>query len=155
MRSTLLFAGSILLIETLWLPPVLSTFLFIAALLLAPFKFGYLYLKKQRDRIAFDFKILIILAILPALSWAIFLTGLENAKDKASIIVKACEEYREEKGRFPEKLEELVPDFYSAPIPQGFRYVKPHESIPPLLLFPPRYYRYSYDFQTDKWGVLD
>ena len=107
LRNTLVFAGVILFVEIMWTPPVFSALILLVSLGLAPFNFTILYFKKERDVIFFSVKQLIVFLLLVIISSAVFLFDLNKAESKASEIVSACEEYKNEKGLYPESIGEL------------------------------------------------
>jgi hypothetical protein len=79
-------------------------------------------------------------------------------------IVAACEEYHAANGRFPEKLDELVPkNLNSVPVAKyclgpGSRFfytAYPHGNAKLAWEIVSPHYRRTYDFGTRNWGYLD
>ena len=89
---------------------------------------------------------------------------LRIAEDNGQRIVAACEEYHAANGRFPGKLDELVPKYMtSVPVakytlgPWGkFIYVsRPPEDAMFFWYVVPPHFRKIYRFQTRSWSYLD
>jgi hypothetical protein len=82
------------------------------------------------------------------------------AEANAQRVVVACEEYHAANGRFPKKLDELVPQYMNS-VPRAkyclagdFAY---HNFGTPMLVWQvvPPYYRKIYNFDTRSWSYLD
>lgn len=81
---------------------------------------------------------------------------------RAEALIAACKEYREKYEKFPDKLEDLVPEFIpNVPLAKftltwnEFRYV-PFEGQHGLMWVAlPPFGRPSYDFEEDRWGYVD
>ena len=99
-------------------------------------------------------------AVTLGLVWANDAYQLGVAEANARRIIAACEAYHAANGLFPEKLDELVPQYLeSVPLAKyclgsnRFYYY----SATPLLWWQvvPPYYRKIYNFQTRSWSYLD
>jgi hypothetical protein len=103
-------------------------------------------------------------ALTLGLVWANNAVQLGVAEANAQRVVAACEAYHAANGRFPEKLDELVPQFLnSVPLakyclgpPSRFFYSS-SASGPTMLAWQvlPPYYRKIYNFETRSWSYLD
>jgi hypothetical protein len=79
----------------------------------------------------------------------------------AQQLIKACEEFQVANGRYPNKLDELVPKYLSSVPPAKycvmgeFLYVNSKDG--PCMLWWTRYgfYRRIYDFDEKRWGNVD
>jgi hypothetical protein len=88
---------------------------------------------------------------------------LRVAEVNAQRVVAACEEFHAANGRFPRKLDELVPQ-YMNPVPSARYCLGPsspfyyyYNSDHPMLVWQvvPPYYRKIYRFETRSWSYLD
>jgi hypothetical protein len=87
---------------------------------------------------------------------------LRVAEANAQRIVAACEKYHAAKGRFPKRLDELVPEYMnSVPVAKyclgsGFSYASLSDNTAKLwwAIVPP-HYRKIYDFESRSWSYLD
>jgi hypothetical protein len=87
---------------------------------------------------------------------------LKVAEANAQRIVAACEKYHAANGRFPRKLDELVPEYMnSVPVAKyclgsGFSYASSSDNTAKLWwpIVPP-HYRKIYNFETRSWSYLD
>jgi hypothetical protein len=80
----------------------------------------------------------------------------------AQQVIKACEEFRLAKGRYPSKLDELVPKYLSSIPPakycmflSDFFYVNNGEDQPMLWWTRYGFYRRFYNFHERRWSNLD
>ena len=104
--------------------------------------------------------VIYILMILTVLSSIRFLDNL--ALKRAEILIKACNEYKVKCGNFPDKLEELVPDFISS-IPAAkpvffeprFNYISEKSNHTIWYVVCPPFGRAFYNLETGKWSYLD
>ncbi len=89
---------------------------------------------------------------------------LRVAEANARRVVAACEDYHAANGRFPEKLDELVPQYLnSVPLakyclgPPSSYFYNSSASGSTLLCWQviPPYYRKIYNFETRSWSYLD
>jgi hypothetical protein len=80
----------------------------------------------------------------------------------AEQVIKACEEFRVANGRYPNRLDDLVPKYLSSVPPAkycmfmgDFSYVNLNGG--PCILWWTRYgfYRRIYDFRVKQWGNVD
>jgi hypothetical protein len=80
----------------------------------------------------------------------------------ARLIIKAVEDYRSEQGKCPERLEDLVPQYFSR-VPRAAirfesnRYYYIHHKDYHSLMWvePPPYGRRTYRFETKEWSSID
>jgi len=84
------------------------------------------------------------------------------ARQHAEIIIQACEQYWHQKGGFPDRLEDLVPD-YLKQVPRAKyafsnnRFIyrsRPDSHTLMYVAFPP-FGRKIYSLENQKWGQLD
>jgi hypothetical protein len=103
-------------------------------------------------------------ALTLGLVWANNAVQLGIAETNAQRVVAACEAYQADHGRFPEKLDELVPRYLnSVPLAKyclgpPSRYFYSSSASGEAMLFwqvVPPHYRKIYDFQTRSWSYLD
>ncbi len=103
--------------------------------------------------------------LIPALTLSIVKANdafqLRVAEANARRVVAACEEYHAVNGRFPRKLDELVPQYMnSVPVakyclgPWGRFIYSSHSSLLFWHVVPP-HYRKIYNFETRRWSYLD
>lgn len=105
---------------------------------------------------------------IPALTLGLVMANnavqLRIAEGNAQRVVAACEAYHAASGRFPKKLDELVPQYMSSvPVakytmgPWGrFVYSNGGSGKPMLFWYVvPPYYRRSYDFETRRWRYFE
>jgi len=104
---------------------------------------------------------------IPALTlgivWINNAVQLSIAEANASRVVAACEEYHAAHGRFPEKLDELVPQHIRS-VPRAKYCLGPwsqfayfHNQGKSMLVWyvVPPYYRRIYDFDTRRWNYIE
>jgi hypothetical protein len=80
----------------------------------------------------------------------------------ARLIIKAVEDYRSEQGKYPERLEDLVPQYFSK-VPRaairfnGTKYTYYHHKDSHRLMWAeaPPFGRRTYHFETKKWSYID
>jgi hypothetical protein len=99
------------------------------------------------------------------LAWNNNAVQLRVAEANAKRVIAACEVYHAASGRFPKKLDELVPQFlnsvppakYCLGPPSIFYYYASSEVGRASLCWQvvPPYYRKIYNFDTRKWSYLD
>jgi len=78
----------------------------------------------------------------------------------AGRVIEACEDFRSENGRYPETLDELVPEYFSSVPPAkhcmlGRFWYFNFEGDCRLMWSRYGYYRRIYDFDTKRWSNLD
>ncbi|MGD8226744.1 MAG: hypothetical protein PVI20_03120 [Desulfobacteraceae bacterium] len=80
----------------------------------------------------------------------------------ARLIIKAVEDYRSEQGKYPERLEDLVPQYFSKLPPAAIRFEstkyhyihhKDHHRL--MWAEAPPFGRRMYHFETKKWSTID
>ena len=98
------------------------------------------------------------------LVWANNAVQLGVAEANAQRVVAACEAYRAANGRFPEKLDKLVPQYLNdVPLAKyclgpSSRFFYSSSDTGPTILFwqvVPPHYRKIYNFETRRWSYLD
>ena len=83
-------------------------------------------------------------------------TGRKNAQR----VISACESYRRQDGKLPDRLEELVPEFLSDVPPSRYTvlfnhfWYFPDAGLLGYVVFPP-FGRRTYNFNTAQWNYLD
>jgi len=80
----------------------------------------------------------------------------------AKLIIKAVEDYRVKNGAYPERLEDLIPQFFSKVPPSAIRltstkyYYLHHKDYHSLMWAEaPPFGRRTYHFETKKWSYVD
>lgn len=156
----LLLAGALVFIDALWLNQGLFSLLFAAGLLLIGLPRAYLpkFRPVRRQRL----RNLAIYLCAVLLVWALNVANNRIAQSRAEELIAAVKAYREKNGRYPGRLQELVPSFIErVPLAKytlsfnTFTYVP--SDADPLLMYAalPPFGRPVYSFAGDKWGYLD
>lgn len=100
-------------------------------------------------------------AVAMVLGLRIFNTSL--AKGRAEQIITAAENYKVANGKYPDRLDQLVPQFIpEVPakakltlLDNGFRYLVQPDSHTLMYVVMPPFGRRTYQFETRQWGDLD
>lgn len=112
-------------------------------------------------------RLALVRILLPALTFCFVRANdavqRRGAETNAQRVVAACEAYHAANGRFPKKLDELVPQYMSSvPVAKhclawgNFVYSNSGSGSPMLFWFVvPPHYRRIYDFDTRRWSHLD
>ncbi len=80
----------------------------------------------------------------------------------ARLIIKAVEDYRSEQGKYPERLEDLIPQYFSK-VPRAairltstkYYYLRHKEYHGLMWAEAPPFGRRTYRFETKKWSYID
>ena len=100
------------------------------------------------------------LTVLAILSTFMFNRHLGHVN--ARLIIKAVEDYRSEKGKYPERLEKLVPQYFSK-VPRAairltsnkYYYLRHKEYHSLMWAEAPLFGRRTYHFETKEWSTID
>jgi hypothetical protein len=161
LSPTIIIAFIIYFVDALCLTQGVIVFLVLLYVLFFLVPISLFALKKNRDIFRYratKASVYFLAAI------AIFGTNHLNnkiARHRAENIISSIKEFKSEYQRYPDKLDELVPEFLpSVPLAKytlgdnKFRYTASQEERRHLLIMPLTNMRY-YNFEEDKWGVAD
>lgn len=129
---------------------------FIVALICVP-KFFYAVFKKNRNSIKTEG--LFILTVVLVFSFIISNNHL--ARSRTEKLIKVCNVYKEKYGHYPEKLEDLVPEYYSK-VPRAklgvwgqYTYLAIDGKHSIMYISMPPFGRPCFKLEENKWGFLD
>ena len=138
--------------------PAISMFVgFFLLLFLLP---ATLFSIRNKPRLRYYGCKLIIYTVLVGASVGFYLFDLSIARSRAEVIIAAAEQYHDDKGGYPETLQQLVPDYLAeipAPriAPGRFYYLgAPEEPHLMYVEFPP-FGRVSWSFNNKEWISID
>jgi len=116
--------------------------------------------KKERWQVVVA-NVLVPIAVVVA-TWSLIIGNAAMAKGKAKRIISACERYAKDHGRYPKKLDDLVPK-YIRDIPvarftimfSGFEYSENESKHTLCWTVIPPFLRSFYELETKRWYHLD
>lgn len=152
--AVFLFFFEVLLMAQFLVPVLVVVWQFLISFPLS-FRKQYRGLIKQRFRNIAIYSIAAILAI------GANLLNNKIAHDRSEVLVSAVKSFHVKYSRYPNSLNELVPEFIDAvplakyTIMGQFRYI--HNTETPLLLYVklPPFGRPTYSFRENRWGYID
>jgi hypothetical protein len=161
LSPTIIIAFIIYFVEALCIAQGVIVFLFLLYVIFFLVPISLFALKKNKDIFRYRAAKACIYFLMAT---AIFGTNHLNnkiARHRAENIISSIKEFKSEYQRYPDKLDELVPEFLpSVPLAKyilgdnKFRYAASQEERRHLLIMPLINMRY-YHFEEDKWRVAD
>jgi hypothetical protein len=160
LARALVLAGALVFVDALWLNQGLYSLLFAAGVLLIGLPRALLrkFRPVRRQRL----RNLAIYLCAVLLVWVLNILNNRIAQSRAEELIAAVKAYRGKNGRYPQRLQELVPSFI-AQVPRAkytlsfntFTYVA--SDADPLLMYAalPPFGRPVYSFAGGTWGYLD
>ena len=152
--SSLLKALLLFVLDGLFLQQGVITF--IAAIICVP-RFFYAVFKKDRESMKREG--LFVLTVI--LVFSFILSNNYIAKDRTEKLIKVCNLYKDKYGNYPEKLEDLVPEYYSR-VPSAklgmwgkywYSSYKGKHDI--MYVVTPPFGRSHFILEENKWGFWD
>ena len=160
LARAVVLSGALVFFDALWLNQGLFSLLFAAGVLLIGLPRAFL--RKLRPVRRQRLRNLAVYLCAVLLVWVLNVLNNRIAQSRAEELIAAVKAYREKNGRYPERLQELVPSFITqVPLAKytlsfnTFTYVA--SDVDPLLIYAalPPFGRPVYSFAGGKWGYLD